>query len=323
MTSAEHYLRRPRFAQSGNTLVLVLIVVAVLSLIAGNLMWSASARYHVTYQSASWQEALVAAEAGVDLAMNELRKHIQKVGSEFAPPPAAQPGAPGWYALPPASGNAAAPAHVDLRLLGGAVDPMSLARSTTASDPNDPKGTSYSLQDHFPHFGHAMPPTLLHGAATHAGEGNANLAVRVYVDVPGSGTYANNPSDPGDPNNQPFAQPPPSSPSLEFLTRADQTSVELDYQSPGQPVNRSRWWYRIRAVGLGRRQRPPAPQPGQTRQRAAPVFLLQRLAQRPNCPTADRPQWRARERRPGQPARRGGRQAHHPAALRPARRQIH
>ena len=66
-----------------------MLTIAVLAVIAGNLMWSASARYHVTYQSASWQEALVAAEAGVDFGMNELRKRVTRDPADvaFAPSP--------------------------------------------------------------------------------------------------------------------------------------------------------------------------------------------------------------------------------------------
>ena len=51
-------------------------MVCVLSVVAGSLLLSASSRYHTTFQSASWQESIVGAEAGVDLAMNELRKRV-------------------------------------------------------------------------------------------------------------------------------------------------------------------------------------------------------------------------------------------------------
>ncbi len=67
-----------RFAcsEAAASFVLVLVAIAILSLIAGHLIFSASVRYHTTYQSASWQEALIGSEAGVDLAMNELRKRV-------------------------------------------------------------------------------------------------------------------------------------------------------------------------------------------------------------------------------------------------------
>ncbi len=70
--------RRPPAGGSngGSTIVVVLLVIAVLSVVAGGVLFSATSRYHSTYQSASWQEALVGAEAGVDLAMTELRKMV-------------------------------------------------------------------------------------------------------------------------------------------------------------------------------------------------------------------------------------------------------
>ncbi|MBV9126654.1 MAG: hypothetical protein JO117_01070 [Verrucomicrobia bacterium] len=68
---ARHFRR-----QRGSTLVLVLVVICILSTVAAGILFSANARYHSTYQSASWQEALIGCEAGVDIAMNELRRHV-------------------------------------------------------------------------------------------------------------------------------------------------------------------------------------------------------------------------------------------------------
>ena len=250
--------RRPlrRVEEAGNSLLLVLLTIAVLSLVAGNLLWSASARYHVTYQSASWQEALLGAEAGVDLAMTELRKRtIPGAGDAFREP--ARAGAVGWYDVPPlATDNPTAPATVDKRLLGGAVDPMLLSRSTTAVDPTAPSpGNSAPLTSHFPEFGHAMPLTIL-DPVERGGEGNHRLAARVYVDVPGSGAAAANPGT--DPNPT-FAQAPPTDAALRFLTLPDDGTGETDYSS--QQVNRSRWWWRIRAVGYAGVSGPARPSP--------------------------------------------------------------
>ena len=72
------FSHRPAHPRSANTLVMVLLTIAVLSVVASNMVWSASTRYHTTYQSASWQEALVAAEAGVNLALVELRKRVRQ-----------------------------------------------------------------------------------------------------------------------------------------------------------------------------------------------------------------------------------------------------
>jgi hypothetical protein len=63
-------------AERGSTIIMVLLVVSVLSVVAGGILFSSTARYHSTYQSASWQEALIAADAGVDIAMNELRQQV-------------------------------------------------------------------------------------------------------------------------------------------------------------------------------------------------------------------------------------------------------
>ncbi len=57
-------------------MVIVLLMVCVLSVVAGSLLLTTTSRYHTTFQSASWQESIVGAEAGIDLAMNELRKRI-------------------------------------------------------------------------------------------------------------------------------------------------------------------------------------------------------------------------------------------------------
>ena len=53
-----------------------MLLTAVLAGIAASLLLTTASRYHTTYQSASWQEAIIGAESGVDLAMNELRKRV-------------------------------------------------------------------------------------------------------------------------------------------------------------------------------------------------------------------------------------------------------
>ena len=165
----------PRRCEKANTLVMVMITIAVLSMVAANLMWSANARYHTTYQSASWQESLVAAEAGVNLAMVELHKRVRGGNSVAFQSP--------WLAgnaTAPTGPNAAKP--VDKRLLGGALDPMNVASEYDAV--NDPKMSNpVSLTPSYPENGHALPLTSV---AAHGGEGNTQMWARVYVDVPGS-----------------------------------------------------------------------------------------------------------------------------------------
>ena len=79
-----------------SALVIVLLLVCVLSVVAGSLLLTTAAHYHTTFQSASWQESIVGAEAGIDMAMNELRKRVvQGAPAAFAN---------NWTAAAPASG---------------------------------------------------------------------------------------------------------------------------------------------------------------------------------------------------------------------------
>ncbi|MBE7156983.1 MAG: hypothetical protein INR62_00860, partial [Rhodospirillales bacterium] len=62
--------------EAGSALVMVMLMTAVLAGVAASLLLVTSSRYQTTFQSASWQEAIIGAESGVDLAMNELRKRV-------------------------------------------------------------------------------------------------------------------------------------------------------------------------------------------------------------------------------------------------------
>lgn len=166
-------------------------MVSVLSVIAGSLLLTTAARYHTTFQSASWQESIVGAEAGVDLAMNELRKRVTQ-GAGFA-----------------------------------------FATNWTVQSPT---GAAY------PDYGHAFPASNLPWTlSTHTGEGNRVMQARVYLDVPGSGATptAN------------FAVPPDSSNGT-FISQLDNPAL----RDP-DGVDRSRWWYRIRALGTTGLAGPP------------------------------------------------------------------
>jgi hypothetical protein len=62
--------------ESGSALMCALGVLTVLSLIAANLLMNSTTRYNVTAkQVKGWKEALIAAEAGADLAFAEVRKN--------------------------------------------------------------------------------------------------------------------------------------------------------------------------------------------------------------------------------------------------------
>ena len=55
---------------------MVMLMTAVLAGVAASLLLTTTSRYQTTFQSASWQEAIIGAESGVDLTMNELRKRV-------------------------------------------------------------------------------------------------------------------------------------------------------------------------------------------------------------------------------------------------------
>ncbi len=231
-----------RPAAAGNALLIVLLTIAVLSLIAGNLMWSASARYHVTYQSSSWQESLVAAEAGVDVAMLELRNHLVNHTAVF--------GSAGWTTT---NGTAVYDAsRPSVRaLLGGAVDPLRLPASF-----GNRVNPDLAV---FPDNGHAYPLTAM---PTRGGEGNTTLAYRVYVDVPDSDAITTKTAS-TDTTNQALAQPAPGTnpvdPNLQFISQPDEGASDVD--THGRAINLSRWWWRIRAVGYAGVSGPARPSP--------------------------------------------------------------
>ncbi|MFL6520914.1 MAG: type II secretion system protein [Chthoniobacterales bacterium] len=94
-------------AERGSTLVVAICVLTVISIIAAGVLANANARYNVGSKAIkAWKEALYAAEAGGDLAFNEIRKpYFSTPGASFAS---------GWVlndasAPPPNPGSALAP----------------------------------------------------------------------------------------------------------------------------------------------------------------------------------------------------------------------
>ena len=199
------FILHPSSFQSGGALVMVMIIICVLSVVAANLLLTTTARYHTTFQSASWQESIVAAESGVDLAMNELRK----------------------------------------RVVYGPSTAFNAVWSTST-----PGGTPYA------NYGHAFPigasPYILTTAAVGV-EGNTNLQVRVYVDVPGAG----------------------DSPTDNFAVAPTSTSADLHLPGgqphPRRPRRRGPLALVVPHPRAGHRggQRPAPGQPGKARQPAA------------------------------------------------------
>ena len=66
----------PNNRRAGSALVWTVIVIALLSLGATEVLRLVTLKYQTALQTATWQEALLAAESGVDLAIAELRKGL-------------------------------------------------------------------------------------------------------------------------------------------------------------------------------------------------------------------------------------------------------
>ncbi len=178
-----------RRGESGSAIVFVMLTVCVLSVVAASLLLTNVSRYQTTFQSASWQEAIVGSEAGVDLAMNELRKRV---------------------------------------ITGPAV---SFQTNWTITNPQTGKA--------YPNFGRAFPGNNQpYQIASHSGEGNTAMQVRVYVDVPGCDAGTD------------FAQPNDTS----FISQIDNPSL----RDP-DGVDRSRWLFRIKSLGITGLTGPPRP----------------------------------------------------------------
>ena len=61
---------------TGSVLIWTVLVITILSLVAAELLRVVSTKYHSTLHTSVWQESLVAAESGIDLAVIELRKSL-------------------------------------------------------------------------------------------------------------------------------------------------------------------------------------------------------------------------------------------------------
>src|SRR3954468_6208847 len=60
----------------GSILVWTVMTITILSLLAAEVIRLVSFKYQSALQTATWQEALLAAESGVDLGIVELRKSL-------------------------------------------------------------------------------------------------------------------------------------------------------------------------------------------------------------------------------------------------------
>ena len=79
---------RLRQSQEGSAIAFSLITVAILTILGTTSYMVVQNRYKLAHQTASWQEALLPAEAGVDLAVNEIRKnlYVKDLTTIFAAP---------------------------------------------------------------------------------------------------------------------------------------------------------------------------------------------------------------------------------------------
>ncbi len=80
---------RPNSSNSGSVLIWTVLVITILSLAAAELLHVVSSKYTNSLHTATWQESLLGAESGVDLAVRELRKSLRS-------PTEAWPQSEGW-----------------------------------------------------------------------------------------------------------------------------------------------------------------------------------------------------------------------------------
>src|SRR5215475_5806548 len=69
-------MQPPRSKKVGSVLVWTVVMIGLLSLIAVETLRLVTVKYQNALQTSTWQEALLAAESGIDLAIVELRKSL-------------------------------------------------------------------------------------------------------------------------------------------------------------------------------------------------------------------------------------------------------
>lgn len=69
-------MKKSELLNGGSVLVWTVLVIALLSLAAARVLHVVSIKYQNAMQTSAWQEALVASESGIDLAIIELRKSL-------------------------------------------------------------------------------------------------------------------------------------------------------------------------------------------------------------------------------------------------------
>ena len=69
-------MRRSSSRNTASVLVWTVLTIAVLSLVGAEVLRVVTLKYQNALQTATWQESLLAAESGIDLAIVELRKSL-------------------------------------------------------------------------------------------------------------------------------------------------------------------------------------------------------------------------------------------------------
>src|SRR6266404_1081029 len=69
-------MRRPCSRSAGSVLVWTVLIISVLSVVGAEVLRVVTLKYQSALQTSIWQESLVAAESGIDLAIVEMRKSL-------------------------------------------------------------------------------------------------------------------------------------------------------------------------------------------------------------------------------------------------------
>src|SRR5436305_2875759 len=69
-------MRAPSCKTEGSILVWTVLTIAILSILGAEVLRVVSMKHQNALQTATWQEALLAAESGIDLGIVELRKSL-------------------------------------------------------------------------------------------------------------------------------------------------------------------------------------------------------------------------------------------------------
>ena len=78
-------MKRPNRTQSGSILVWTVLTIAVLSILGAEILRVVSIKHQSALQTATWQEALLAAESGIDLAICNVGQMMYREAPDVPP----------------------------------------------------------------------------------------------------------------------------------------------------------------------------------------------------------------------------------------------